>query len=288
MKALFRILYSMCEATGALWLGVLLLTSCTSSQEAAQSRCLSATVEPLCTMVEWIAGDEWTVSTVVPAGFSPEQYNPSPVQMKELTGARALFKIGKLGIETTWIPAVQSELPELQVIDTSAGVPNADYDPHTWTSPRNVKQILRNISAAMTAMDSLHADDYARRLVEAEATVDSLDNALRLQLNDLPSRTFVVFHPALTHFAHDYGLRQLAIEKDGKEPTPASLQELVNEAKADSAVVVMVQREFADNSARQIAQQIGAKVVIINPLSPDWTAEMSRIAEALKGSVVTK
>ena len=101
-------------------------------------------------------------------------------------------------------------------------------------------------------------------------------------LAELPSRTFVIAHPALTHFAADYDLRQLAIETDGKEPTPASLKALVAQARAEGVKVVFVQREFSDRSARIVADQIGARVVQINPLAYDWPGQMIHIAQSLK------
>ena len=116
----------------------------------------------------------------------------------------------------------------------------------------------------------------------AQAAIDSLHSTLTETLADLPSRSFVIAHPALTQFAADYGLHQIAIEVDGKEPTPASLQALISQARAEGVKVVFVQREFADRSARIIAQQLNANLVQINPLAYDWTAEMTTIARTLK------
>ena len=94
-------------------------------------------------------------------------------------------------------------------------------------------------------------------------------------------RTFVIYHPALTYFADEYGLTQLSIEADGKEPSAASMRALVDEAREAGVRVVFVQQEFDRKHAESLAAEIGARIVTIHPLSADWKTEMLRIAESL-------
>ena len=267
----------------AAWCCILMasLASCSRSQREG-GRLVMTSIEPLRYMVDQVAGNEWTTTALVTDGFSPEEYSPSTQQMAALSNCAALFTIGRLPVETTWIPRIASGNPTLRVVDTSSGLRKATFDPHTWTSPRNVRQILANMSAALCRMDTANTVLYNKRLTRAQATVDSIDSVLTAMLADLPSRSFVIAHPALTQFAADYGLHQIAIEEDGKEPTPASLKALVSQARAEGARVVFVQREFSDRSARIVADQIGARVVQINPLAYDWPRQMIHIAQSLK------
>jgi ABC-type Zn uptake system ZnuABC Zn-binding protein ZnuA len=78
----------------------------------------------------------------------------------------------------------------------------------------------------------------------------------------------MIYHPALSYFARDYGLHQISIEEGGKEPSPAHLKELIDLCKAEDVRVIFVQPEFDKRNAETIAQQTGTKVVRINPLSP--------------------
>ena len=270
----FSIALSLCAGVGGV------LWSCADSRQDGGT--LVATIEPLHWMLDQIADGHWTTASLVPEGFSPEDYSPSARQMTQLSTAAALFKAGRLPVEIVWVPKAQSAAPALRVVDTSRGLRKATFDPHTWTSPRNVRLILANMSAALCGIDTANAVLYNRRLTRAQATVDSIDGVLTAMLAELPSRTFVIAHPALTHFAADYDLRQLAIETDGKEPTPASLKALVAQARAEGVKVVFVQREFSDRSARIVADQIGARVVQINPLAYDWPGQMIHIAQSLK------
>ena len=93
--------------------------------------------------------------------------------------------------------------------------------------------------------------------------------------------TFLIYHPALSYFARDYGLKQISIEERGKEPSPAHLKELIDLCKSEKVNVIFVQPEFDKRNAETIAQQTGTKVVPINPLSYDWETEMLNVAKAL-------
>lgn len=276
MKYFFHFMTLM---TGLLTGTLLTLSSCSAP---TTDNTLVTTIDPLRSIVCEIAGQEWQVTTIVPNGFSPEDYSPTASQMADVADAALLFKVGQLGFETIWIPKVQDSQPSLQIINTSQGIQSAAFDPHTWTSPRNIKVIATNVGNALCQLDTARSAVYTKRMEVLTAKADSLDSIIAHTLSQLPSRTFIITHPALTHFAADYNLRQLAIEPDGKEPTPASVQALIAQAKADGARVVFVQQEFSDRSARMIASQIGAKVVSINPLSADWKKELTHIANSLK------
>lgn len=276
-----KVLFSCWRGASVLLFAVVMFCSCAGGG-GSESRRLVTTIEPLRAVTAEIAGSDWQVSALVPQGFSPEDYSPTAAQMAEVAEARYLIKVGRLGFETVWLPKAKSATPALSVVDSSEGISEAAFDPHTWTSPHNIKQIARNIARALSEADSANASAYARRLGHVEASADSVDNAVRDILAQARARTFIITHPALTHFAARYGLRQLAIEPDGKEPTPASVQALLSEAKASGVQVIFVQQEFSDRSALMIAEQTGANIVSINPLSADWQGELLRIAQALR------
>ena len=84
----------------------------------------------------------------------------------------------------------------------------------------------------------------------------------------------MIYHPALSYFARDYGLHQISIEEGGKEPSPAHLKALIDLCQAEDVRVIFVQPEFDKRNAETIAQQTGTKVIPINPLSYDWEEEM--------------
>lgn len=262
-------------------LGLCVLMGGCGNESGRRERTLMTSIAPLQYMVEKIAGGDWQVKPLVPQGYSPEDYSPTAERMAALSSARMVFITGNLPVETTWIRRAVGEVEALKCVDTSRGIEKATFDPHTWLSPRNARVIYRNICDALCQIDSVNANIYRQRYDEAVEETDSLDAQIREILKNAPSRTFVIVHPALTEFAKDYALKQLAIEKDGKEPTPRSLEALINEAKKDGAKVVLLQKEFTETSAQVVASQIDGQVIDINPLSHDWPAQMIHIAKAI-------
>lgn len=95
------------------------------------------------------------------------------------------------------------------------------------------------------------------------------------------AKKFLIYHPALSYFARDYGLTQISIEEGGKEPSPAQLKALINRCREQHVQVVFVQKEFDTRNAEMIAQELDVPIVTINPLSYRWEEEMLHVARAL-------
>jgi zinc transport system substrate-binding protein len=154
-------------------------------------------------------------------------------------------------------------------------------DPHIWSATGTAKLIAHNTLRAFQDLDPEHQlfyqENYQRLLAEIEATAQQLHR----MLDTLACRTFVIYHPALTYFADEYNLRQLSIESDGKEPSVASMKNLIDEARKAQVRVVFVQQEFDRKHAEQVAAEIGARVAVINPLDRQWKEQMLHVAREL-------
>lgn len=142
--------------------------------------------------------------------------------------------------------------------------------------------MAQNAASALCQADSANAPYYQQRLKAFEQQMDKLDAELRRSLMPLQGRAFLIYHPALGYLARQYGLHQLAVEHDGKEPSAAYMQQLANRCRAEGVKVVFVSKEHTGRAARRLAQDIGAKVVEINPLSYDVPEQMKLIAKSLK------
>jgi ABC-type lipoprotein release transport system permease subunit/ABC-type Zn uptake system ZnuABC Zn-binding protein ZnuA len=279
------------------WLFPLLLCGCGEQQRPEPS--ISVTIEPQRYFAERIAGDHFAVNTVVPVGQSPETYDPAPHEMIRIAQSRAYLQIGRIGFEQAWMGAIRDNNPKVAFFDLSLGInwiendadghahfgdPAHDHlDPHIWTSPRNARVMAMNTLMAVISIDPANELEYSYNWQRLVATIDSTEHILRAMLDTLTHRSFVIYHPALTYFADDFDLEQLAIEADGKEPSAASMRALVDRARAEDVRVVFVQQEFDRKHAEQLAATIGARVVAINPLDSRWDEQMIFIARALCG-----
>lgn len=294
---------------------LLLLSSCllvaacsgcssrTANSEGNDQPIITVTIEPQRYFTEAIAGDKFKVVSMVPKGSSPETYDPVPQQLVSLGDSKAYLRIGYIGFEQTWMDRLMNNTPHIQVFDTSKGInlilnnddhnhPHAHGDghnahihavePHVWNSTTNALILAGNTYKALTKMDKANEPYYMARYDSLCQRIQHTDSLIRRQLSAPDaSKSFMIYHPALSYFARDYGLHQISIEEGGKEPSPAHLKDLIDLCKAEDVKVIFVQPEFDKRNAETIAQQTGTRVVPINPLSYDWEEEMLNVAKAL-------
>jgi ABC-type Zn uptake system ZnuABC Zn-binding protein ZnuA/ABC-type lipoprotein release transport system permease subunit len=316
---------------GRKWLGrgtlacllLLVLTGCGTQNGGRKDVTeIAVSIEPLRYFAEKIAGDKYAFFSIVPAGQSPESYDPSPREMVRAGKSRACFHIGRLGFEQNLVASIRENNANTDVFDLSEGVdfheisgspspeaseadhsvapvrehddvPDADNsagflcrghgecDPHIWTSLQGARAISENIFRALSTLDKGNHDYYQSNYRQLTGELDALENDLHEQLEDLACRSFIIYHPALTYFSHEFGLKQYSIENEGKEPSPAFLKQLIEAAKSAQIKVVFVQPEFDCRHAEQIAREIGAVTVVIDPLDYRWDEQIRRIAKTL-------
>jgi len=233
--------------------------------------------------VERIGGDLVNVSVMVQAGESPATYEPKPEQMVELTKAAAYVSIG-VPFEKSWLEKFQAANPNMKMVDTTQGVEriatkDGGFNPHIWLSPSLVKIQSETIYNALVELDPAHEADYKSNLDAFIKDIDALDAEIRATLEKTASKKFIVFHPAWGYFARDYGLQEIPIEVGGQEPSAQELAKLITMAKDENIKVVFVQPEFSQEDAQTIAKEIGGEVLAINSLSPDWLANLQKVAE---------
>ena len=276
-------------------LTLFILSACGNTTQKSEKPILTVTLEPLRYFTEAIAGDNYEVVSMVPKGSSPESYDPTPQQLVNLSKSQAYFRIGYIGFEQAWMKKLEANCPNMKVYDTSKGIDlirdkghwHGDHfheggvEPHVWNSTQNALIIADNIYQALCELDSTHKEDYQKRLDVLKETIRQTDANVRTLLENADS-TFLIYHPALSYFARDYGLKQVSIEEGGKEPSPAQLKTLIETCRNENVHTIFVQQEFDQRNAQLIANELGVNIVSINPLSYDWVKEMIRIAEALK------
>ena len=285
-------------------LTLLFSTGCT--QPATKERTVTVTIEPQRYFAEKIAGDKFVINSMVAAGLNPESYDPTPQQMVSLGQSEAYLKIGHIGFEQAWMDNLIENNPHLKVFDLSSGFKlieteahdhancgahghnHGGVDPHIWSSITGAEQVAKNTLAAFIALDPDNKEYYTANYNKLVSEIAATHKEVKQQLESLQSRTFIIYHPALTYLAAEFELTQLCIEMDGKEPSPALLKELIETAQSNKSKVVFIQQEFDQKNAALIAKETGCQVVVINPLAYNWHEEILHIAKALNSQANTK
>ena len=272
---------------------ILFLFAC--SNKLQQENIITVTIEPQRFFVEQLVDTLFRVECMVPAGTSPETYDPVPAQMARLARSKAYFCIGHIGFEEVWIDKLKQNYPQIPFFDNSVGIPliisghshaagdahEHGVDPHIWSSPKTARVIVQNMCKSLVEIDPDNKDRYTVNLQSLLEYIDSIDETITRILQHSSQKAFIIYHPALTYFARDYGLTQYSIEADGKEPSPEQLKQLIETAKEKSIKTVFIQQEFDRKNAETIVKETGCRLIVINPLSYDWGKEMINIAKAL-------
>ena len=262
---------------------------------------VAVSIPPQAHFVETIGGDHVDVQVMVPANAEPVTYEPTPRQMSALSQAALYFAIS-VPFEKAWLPRFRGANPTMTVVDTTAGIQRrpmaTDHDhgetehaaageealdPHVWLSPPLVRLQAEAIRDALVRAAPEHAADYHRGFRRLAEQVHALDRDILDALTgiDPAGRRFLVFHPAFGYFAASYGLEQMAIEVEGKEPGPRELARIIDEARGHDIRVIFIEPQFAQGAARTIAREIEGEVVTLDPLARDWPAGMQAIADTL-------
>ncbi len=270
----------------------LLLTLLMILQAAALE--VAVSVVPLQTFVQKIGGARVHVTVMVPPGSSPHSYEPKSADMKALSKAALYFAVG-IEFEEAWLGRFGDANPAMKIIRTDARIEkmalaheehddhdHGTHDPHIWTSPANVRIMAHTIADALMEADAAGAAHYKASLEAFMREIDATDEAIKAALSQTPKGAkFMVFHPAWGYFARDYGLIQIAMEVEGKEPKPKALMQLIETAKKEHIHAIITQKEFSERSARSLADALEIDVRPFSPLHPDWSNNLIELARTI-------
>lgn len=242
------------------------------------------TIPPIKFFVEAIGGDHVEVETLVPTGAGAHTYEPTPRQVQAASEAVLWFTIGE-PLEAR----VHAALPKLEVIDLRQGIDllgghcshkgcTAGTDPHFWLSPRAAKLFSRSIAEALIHEREADRAAIEARLQHLETKLDKLDQKLTKQLAPCKGETILISHPALGYFCRDYGLHQLSVEFEGKEPSPKQLAKVVAEARAAQVKNLILDTQYSAKGGRLVAKQLDLPICPFDPLSEEYFANMHRLA----------
>jgi len=270
--------------------------SCATEIRARDKIGVVVTVLPQAEFVEAVGGEKVDVTVMVPPGASPHTYEPTPSQMTALSRAKMCAKVGSgVEFELVWMDKLIEANKAMLVVDCSKGIELQEMaaghngeqrhhgvmDPHIWMSPLNVKIMVRNIYNGLIQVDPDNKVYYQRNYDAYLQKLTELDQYIRDGLASIKNRSFMVYHPAFGYFARDYNLTMIPIEEDGKEPTAAGITHLIEQAKEHNIKVIFASPQFNPQSAKVVADEIGGRVIFINPLAGDYTANLRILAGEL-------
>jgi zinc transport system substrate-binding protein len=288
---------------GLLLISLTFLLICGRPAQAGKKLAVFVSIPPQKYFLQQIGGQRLEVQVMVQPGASPATYEPKPRQMAAISRARIYFAIG-VPFEKTWLKKIAAANPDMLVVHTDHDIQkipmaansieserqgekdhqdqHGELDPHIWLSPALVMTQARTILNALAEIDPDHRAVYETNTKVFLSKLAALDADLKNTFADKQGSEFLVFHPSWGYFARSYGLKQVPIEIEGKDPKPAQLKALIEHAKKKHIHVIFVQPQFSSRSAELVAKAIGGRVISADPLASDWSGNLREVAQKLK------
>ena len=244
------------------------------SRQAAQTTdtrpLIAVSILPQQWFVERVGGGRVRTLALAGPGQNPHNYEPSPKQISALAEAGAWILSGA-EFEISLCPKIEKLFPRLPIVDGTDGL-----------GAGAAKILAAHVKDTLSLLDPAGAAIYAENCAALEREIDEEFGRLRRELAPLAGRNVFVYHPSFGYFLDEFGIRQEAVETGGKEPGPKDLSRLIALAKQERAAAIFVQAQFPVNAAKTVAEAAGAELVSLDPLAPDWLANIRRMGEALQ------
>ena len=274
-----------------------LISGCGTKPKAEGPLEVAAGLPPVAFLAARVGGEAVVVNSMLPEGRSPHDYSPAPHDVLNASRSRIFLTTGMnfektlcrpLDSARTTVCDVTQGIRRIPMAAGEHGHDHADHhdhdalDPHVWLDCENLCLMADNICKAFCAADPDHDALYRANCMKLVGEIRIQHRLLAAQLAPFRGRCFYVYHPAFGYFAKMFGLRQEAVELDGREVTPAHLSDLIRRAKRDRVAVIFVQPQFNPSAMQALQRQLRVEVKTADPLRRDVLKNMQELVSELR------
>lgn len=277
------------------------LMACSGGESANNSEedekpLVVVSIPPMATLVDSLAQGKVKVVSIINSGANPETFELSMAQRMELENADAILILDVFPFEEILkrdescnkkIFPVTDKIYPLYTTHSHSheeGKKHGIVDPHFWSSVENMRRINNDISDLLITLLPKEEKFFKERLTITDAQMSDFAEELRVRLSKTDAPPFMMWHPSLGYFAHDYGLDWMALEIDNKEVSAQRLKRAIDKAHHNGVKLIFTQKELDNRQTLTIAEEIGARTVAVNLLNPDWQYELKRVTDAIVAS----
>ena len=276
----------------------LALSSCSEAEHSGIR--VTASFYPVYIIAENVVGEVPGIdlrSMAQPQTGCLHDYQLTTADMRSLEDTD-LFIVNGGGMESFLDNALEL-FPELDVIDTSAGVTSLEghdhghtghdhgENSHYWMYPENAVVQAENICGALSEICPEYADEFRQNTDAFKESVSGIETF------DGKGISVCVFNEAFEYLHLSYGFDVAAVVEMDENETPSAkeLAEIITEINEGGIDLLIAADDVSKTVADTIARETGAGVVVLDPvLTGDpvperYTEAMNENARILKGSV---
>lgn len=269
------------------WVLSLFLISLLSCSAQNSKKIIVVTGNPVYAIVKELAGPKVDVVRLVPPGASPHTYQPKPSDLYKTQAANVLIYISEnndgwavdLPGSRRIIRLLDFLPPEMYIgfdgnlISNDSLIkqnPNV-IDPHFWTDPLAVKEILPRLADTLAALDPQNAATYRSNAALFAKRLDLIHRQIDEIVHHIKGKTVYLYHPSFLYFFKRYNIQYGgSIEEiPGKEPTPQFIANLTKKIKETGTKAVFYEPQLSDKTARIISESAGIGLYLLDPVGGD-------------------
>ena len=270
------------------------LTACKTQNDFDNGKItIAVSIPPQSEFVKAVCGDKVNLITMLPTGASPETYEPTVKDMKDLEFADIYFSIGVPMEENSIIPSLTKNTENVKLHESVAKLypelfegEHSHRDPHIWLSLKRAVVMVEEICETVCKKDSKNAEEYRKNADLYIQKLNNLNSEIETLFKNKESKIFIVYHPAFAYFADEYSLSMYALEEHGKEVTAKHLAEMIDFAKKENIKTVFYSEENSTKLPLTFANEIGGNAIKLYPLAENYLENMKtmalNIAKAMK------
>lgn len=280
-------------------LSLVMLLALVACRGVSEQQTLVVSIPPQQYLLEKLVGDKMKVVCMMEQTANPETFEASMTKLAQVERAKAYFLIGNIGFEQQLTERL-ADNSNIAFINTSQGISfiteghshhhddgdedeehEHEIDPHIWSSPENAVVIADNMLKALVEIDPNNKEFYSANYDALIKEINQVDAEVQKILAPVKGKSFIVWHPSLSYFAKRYGLHQISMEMEGKESSVGAYKKQLDIARSHNASVFLYQKEFDSHQITGICDELGIKMLPINPMNQNWHEEMLSTAHAI-------
>ena len=253
--------------------------------QADQTISIAVTIPPQAYFVSRIGGDAVKVETLMPANADHETYEPNMSQLGRLKGVQLFFRIGHPAFvfESLWLNKLLHEGGDKAAVVVDMFTPEQFIpgDIHVWESFAGGRSMAHATVTELKKLNPSRSQFFEENYLKLSAEIDELEKSAKQSLAWRKRASIVAYHPAWGYLCRELQVEQLAFEHEGKDPSPVLIAQILKRAKVEGITQILADRHAPQASVEMIASELHGKVVIVDPLEPDWLENMRRITTAI-------
>lgn len=264
--------------------GATLVCACTGSESSRPV--LIASLPQTAEVVRQVAGPEFEVAAVATGGADPETFEPSQSLMRRVSRARAFFTTGTLPFEQSVAPALPVDAYCVDIAEDITPITgtHADAhmtDPHVWASLANLSAMAGEVADYLAVAVPDSAGAYRGRARALQTRLGNLSAEADSVLAAAGRPAFGVWHPSLSYFARDYGLRQVSVGAEHRELSPRQMRQAVDSLRSAGVAILFYDHPGQAAAAAAVAQDAGATPMLIEASPADYPAYLLQLAHII-------